>query len=124
VSRLFVLFLFAAAEVSHVAVQAANEAIGSGTRFFDELGITIVFIRADVEVVQQLIDGAASHSADSKVFLKMPATVPFRDVVGDGNRRSSHLWINAVPFASRQLSDEAINPDAELARSSIKLKIV
>jgi hypothetical protein len=78
---LLAFILFAAAEVVHVTVEAADSSVSSSLKLLDELGIAIVLIGADIEIVQNLVDGPASDATKAKILLEMPASMPFCNVV-------------------------------------------
>ena len=67
-------------------------------QFSHKRGISISFILARIQIIDNLLDGTSRNSAELDVLLKMPAAMTLGNVIGNGNGSSLHLLFQTVSF--------------------------
>ena len=113
---------------SDIAVKPSQTSYTSSFRFVVGAfsAVTVHFVLAGVEIINQLVNQTAGHTAELYVFfLIMPAAMPaFRNVIVNRNGCPPHLVGQRIFFRGGSCFDEDVSLSGFSQRFAVKLEVV
>src|SRR5207245_10983116 len=111
-------------QVRYVAVDPADEIVRFDFQFSYQRLISVSFILASIDIIDQFVNRTARDSAKVNVLLIVPASMPFGNIVGNRKCCPPHLHAQGIPFFRWQLFEKLVSPLAKSPCTLIKLEVI
>ena len=111
-------------QVRDIAVKPPDKLIRFELQLYYQRLVAVHFVLAGVEIINQLVNRTAGHTAELYVFLIMPAAMSFRNVIVNRNGCPPHLVGQRIFFRGWKLLDEKMYSLSEFSRDFVKLEVV
>ena len=116
--------LFTLSKIENIPVDSPNQVIGFSFQFLDRDLISVTFVYAGVEIIDQFVNGATCNTAELHVFLIVPTAVAFRDIVGNRDGCSPHLICQGVFLLRWKFPNKTVNAFAKSSGDVIQLELI